>query len=139
MIDTGICTVDVLNSFCKKNLASTLGIEITDVGPDYVSGRMPVDERTVQPIGLLHGGASLALAETLGSIASNCCIDNNKYYCVGLEINGNHIRSVRKGYVYGQAKAVHIGKKTHVWEIRIQDEEEHLVCISRLTMAVIDR
>ena len=100
---------------------------------------MPVDSRTVQPYGILHGGASAALAETLGSIAGMLVLDSEKEYCVGMEINANHIRSVRGGYVYGTAKPIHVGRKTQVWEIRIEDEEGKLVCISRLTLAVISR
>jgi 1,4-dihydroxy-2-naphthoyl-CoA hydrolase len=100
---------------------------------------MPVDQTTVQPFGLLHGGASVALAETLGSFGSNFCVDQDKQFCVGLEINANHIRSVTGGYVYGKAQIVHLGKKTHIWEIRINNNNEELVCISRLTVAVLDK
>jgi 1,4-dihydroxy-2-naphthoyl-CoA hydrolase len=98
-----------------------------------------VDHRTIQPLGLLHGGASVALAETLGSLAANLVVDPSEKYCVGLEINANHIRSARSGWVRGRAKPVHIGKTTQVWSIEIRDEEERLVCISRITMAVLDR
>lgn len=101
---------------------------------------MPVDHRTHQPLGLLHGGASVALAETLGSVAATCCVDLSRQYCVGLEINANHIKSARSGYVVGTARPVHVGKKTQVWEIRIETEETgDLVCISRITMAVLDK
>ena len=97
---------------------------------------MPVDERTRQPYGILHGGASCLLAETVGSHASSLCIDMEKQYCVGLEINANHIRSVSEGFVYGTAKPMHLGRSTHVWEIMIRNEEGKTVCISRLTMMV---
>lgn len=100
---------------------------------------MPVDHRTHQPLGLLHGGASVALAETLGSIASYCCVDTTTHYCVGLEINANHIKSVKSGFVFGTTRPLHVGKKTQVWEIRITTEQNELVCISRITIAVIDK
>lgn len=116
-----------------------LGIEFTDVGNDYLAAKMPVDHRTQQPLGLLHGGASVALAETLGSVAATLCVDPAVQYCVGLEINANHIKAVRSGFVYGKTTPVHIGKRTHVWEIRITEENGDLVCISRITMAVIDK
>jgi len=132
-------TVDMLNAWGKGNMSEYLGIEITDVDHDQISGRMPVDHRTKQPLGLLHGGASVVLAETLGSIAANASVDTDLYYCVGLEINANHIRSVREGFVYGTAKALHVGRKTQVWEVRITNQEQQLVCISRLTVAVIDK
>jgi 1,4-dihydroxy-2-naphthoyl-CoA hydrolase len=117
-------------------MVSHLDIVITEVGPDYVVGRMPVDDRTRQPFGLLHGGASVALAESLGSMAANLSVNQDTHYCVGLEINANHIRSVTSGFVYGRATPLHVGSTTHVWEIRITDEQSRLVCISRLTMAV---
>jgi len=132
-------TVDMLNAWGKGNMSEYLGIEITDVDKDTLTGRMPVDHRTKQPLGLLHGGASVVLAETLGSIAANASVDTDLYYCVGLEINANHIRSVREGFVYGTAKALHVGRKTQVWEVRITNQEQQLVCISRLTVAVIDK
>ena len=122
----------------KDTLVETLGIEITELTDDSIKGRMPVDKRTFQPHKILHGGASVALAETLGSIASNLVIDDSKYICVGLDINANHLRPAKNGFVYGEAKAVHIGKKTHVWSIEIKNEEGKMVCISRLTMAVVD-
>jgi len=116
-----------------------LGIEFLEVGGDYIKARMPVDHRTIQPFGLLHGGASVALAETLGSVAANLCVDREKKMCVGLEINANHTRPVTNGFVYGIARPIHIGVSTQVWEIRIQNEQEKLVCISRLTLAVLDK
>ncbi len=132
-------TLESLNAWSPNTLAERIGIEITGIGPDYLEARMPVDHRTHQPLGMLHGGASVALAETLGSIAATCCVDLTKSFCVGLEINANHIRSVREGFVTGIAKPVHIGKKTQVWEIRITNPEEELVCISRITLAVLDK
>jgi 1,4-dihydroxy-2-naphthoyl-CoA hydrolase len=128
-----------LQKLSEDTLVSHLGIEYVEVGPDYLKARMPVDKRTIQPYKMLHGGASLALAETLGSICSNILVDSNRNYCVGMEINANHIRPVSSGWVYGTAKAIHIGQKTHIWEIIIKDEKEHLVCISRLTMAILDK
>ncbi|MBD0261030.1 MAG: hotdog fold thioesterase [Cytophagales bacterium] len=132
-------TLDQLNQMNRGNMVGFLGIEFTEVGPDYVCARMPVDERTRQPMGLLHGGASVALAETLGSIAAYCTIDPGKQYCVGLDINANHVRGVSSGFVYGKASPLHVGRTTQVWEIRITDEAGKLVCISRITMAVLDR
>ena len=119
------------------NMVAHLGIEFTAVGTDYVSAKMPVDHRTQQPMGLLHGGASVVLAETLGSVAGMLCLEKGKY-CVGLEINANHLKSARSGYVHGTAKPIHVGSKTHVWEIKIVNEKEQLVCISRLTLAVME-
>lgn len=121
----------------KGTMVEHLGIEITGLGDDYLEGTMPVDERTIQPMGILHGGASIALAETLGSIAANLVIDPSKKYCVGLDINGNHIRAARKGKVTGRATPVHLGSSTQVWNIIIKNEDDQLVCISRLTMAVL--
>lgn len=132
-------TLERLNQFSANTLVAHLGIEVTEVGEDYIIAKMPVDHRTHQPLGLLHGGASVALAETLGSVAATCCLDMKTQYCVGLEINANHIKSVREGFVYGITKPIHIGKKTQVWEIRITNEQNELVCISRITMAVIDK
>jgi 1,4-dihydroxy-2-naphthoyl-CoA hydrolase len=114
-----------------------IGIEFTEVGDDYLKARMPVDHRTRQPYGLLHGGASVSLAETLGSMASALVIDRQQYYCVGLEINANHVRGVREGWVTGIARPLHIGKTTHVWDIRIHDASDKLVCVSRLTVAIV--
>lgn len=116
-----------------------LGIEFTEVGPDYLVATMPVDHRTKQPMGLLHGGASVALAETMGSVGATLCIDLNKQHAVGLEINTNHIKSARSGFVTGRATAIHIGRGTQVWSIEIKNENEELVAISRITMAILDR
>ena len=116
-----------------------LGIQLLEIGPDFLSGRMPVDDRTRQPQGILHGGASVVLAETLGSIAANLVVDRSKYRCVGQEVNANHVRAVPDGWVVGTARPLHLGRRSHVWDIRILDEQQRLVCISRLTMAVLDR
>ena len=132
-------TVELLNKFSQNTLAQHLGIEFTEIGVDFVSGRMPVDHRTHQPFGLLHGGASVALAETLGSQAAALTLDLSKQFCVGLDINANHIKSVKEGFVNGTAKPIHVGKRTQVWEIKISDESGKLVCISRITMAIIDQ
>ncbi|MBS1759848.1 MAG: hotdog fold thioesterase [Bacteroidetes bacterium] len=124
-------------SIGKGTLAEHIGIEWLELGTDFLKAKMPVDHRTVQPYGLLHGGASCVLAETIGSVASAMVIDHSKYYCVGLEINANHIRSVKNGFVIGEAKPLHLGASTHVWDIKIYDEKEKLTCISRLTVAII--
>ena len=120
-----------------NTMASYLGMEWVEVGDDYIKMRMPVDDRTKQPYGLLHGGASCALAETVGSIASFFVIDHTKFICVGLDINANHVRSATKGYVIATCRPLHIGSSTHVWDIKIHDEREKLVCISRLTVAIL--
>lgn len=132
-------TLEFVNQLGKNTMGDHLGIEITEIGGDYLKGKMPVDNRTKQPFGILHGGASAALAETLGSIAGTLVLDPDKEFCVGLEINANHIRSVRSGFVYGTARPIHVGGRTQVWEIRIEDERESLICISRLTLAVLPR
>jgi 1,4-dihydroxy-2-naphthoyl-CoA hydrolase len=132
-------TLRQLNDLSANTMVANLGIEFTDLGEDYLTGKMPVDHRTHQPLGLLHGGASVALAETLGSMAASFCVDLKTQYCVGLEINANHVKGVKSGFVIGTTRALHIGKKTHIWEIRITTEQNELVCISRLTIAVIDR
>ena len=131
--------LDILNQQSASSMPGHLGIEITEVGDDYVCGKMPVDHRTQQPFGLLHGGASVVLAESLGSVGGNLAVDLNLYNCVGLEINSNHIRSIREGYVFGKATLLHAGKTTQVWDIRITDEAGKLINISRLTMAVIKK
>ncbi len=120
-------------------MAEFLGMEWTELGDDYVKIKMPVDQRTKQPYGLLHGGASCALAETIGSVASQLVLDPNKFICVGLEINANHVRSARSGYVYGTARPLHLGGATHVWDIKIYDDAEKLICISRLTLAILKK
>ncbi|MFZ2904667.1 MAG: hotdog fold thioesterase [Cyclobacteriaceae bacterium] len=132
-------TVEMLNKMFANTMVAHLGIELTAMGDDFIEARMPVDSRTHQPLGLLHGGASVTLAETLGSVAATCCVDTTKQYCVGLDINANHIKSVKSGFVTGITKPIHVGKKTQVWEIKITNEQKELVCISRITMAVIDK
>jgi 1,4-dihydroxy-2-naphthoyl-CoA hydrolase len=112
---------------------------VTEIGPDYVRATMPVSPRTHQPTGVLHGGASVALAETVGSLAANLCVDQARYVCLGQEINANHLRPVSSGIVTATARPHHIGKRSHVWGIEIRDEQQKLVCVSRLTMAVVDR
>ena len=131
-------TLDGLNMLGVGSLAEHLGIVFTEVGPDFLRATMPVDHRTHQPLGLLHGGASVALAETLGSAAGMCCVDPDRQSVVGLEINANHIRALRDGVVTGTARPIHRGRTTQVWEIRIEDAEARLVSISRLTLAVIE-
>lgn len=116
-----------------------LGIRFTEVGPDFLRATMPVDERTRQLMGVLHGGASVALAETIGSFAANLCVDQSRFYCVGQEINANHLRPVASGLVTATAKPFHVGTRSHVWHIEIHDERQRLVCVSRLTMAVVER
>jgi 1,4-dihydroxy-2-naphthoyl-CoA hydrolase len=132
-------TLETLNKLSGKTMAERIGIEFTAIGPDFLEAKMPVDERTHQPFGMLHGGASVALAETMGSVAATCCVDVSRQYCVGLDINANHVRSVRHGFVKGITKPLHIGRKTQVWEIRIVNEQDELICISRITMAVLDK
>lgn len=132
-------TAEQVNVRGSKTLVEHLDIQITEVGSDFLKGDMPVDERTIQPLGLLHGGASCVLAESLGSIAANMVLDNSKLVAVGQSINASHVRSARSGRVVGVAKAVHLGRTSQVWEILIHDESEKLVCISRLTMAVIEK
>ena len=129
--------IEVVNQFSEGCMVAHLGIEITDIGDNYLCGKMPVDHRTKQPFGLLHGGASVTLAETLGSIASGLVVDVTQKTCVGLEINANHLRSATSGWVYGTARPIHIGRTTHIWDIQITNHQNKLVCISRLTMAVI--
>lgn len=132
-------TTDALNALSANTMADNLGIEFTGVGDDYIEARMPVDHRTRQPLGLLHGGASVALAETLGSVAASCCIDRETHFVVGLEINANHIRSAREGFVVGRTTPIHIGKKTQVWEIKIANEAGEPVCVSRITLAILEK
>jgi 1,4-dihydroxy-2-naphthoyl-CoA hydrolase len=132
-------TVAELNALSANTIAQQLGIVFTLIADDRIEATMPVDHRTHQPMGMLHGGASVTLAETLGSVAAMLCIDMTRQYCVGLEINANHIRSVKQGLVRGVTRPIHIGKKTHVWDIRISTETDELVCISRITMAILDK
>ncbi len=130
-------SIEQLNGNRRGTLIENLGIMFTDIGDDYVRGTMPVDTRTAQPYGLLHGGASVALAETLGSTGAAMCVDTAEYQVVGQEINANHVRAARSGLVTGTARAVHLGGRTHVWSIDIYNDAQKLVCISRITMAVI--
>ena len=132
--------LEQLNGFSRGTMVETLGITITDIGPDHLRGTMPVDARTRQPFGLLHGGASVALAETLGSLAAWLVLDDpTSQLAVGLEINANHVRAVRDGIVTGTVRPEHLGRSTQVWSIRIEDAQGRLVCISRLTVAVTAR
>lgn len=130
-------TPEELNNRPKNHIGGLLDIQFTEIGSDFIKATMPVDERTHQPVGILHGGASVVLAETLGSIASYMCIDPNKFIAVGLEINANHLRPVKGGLVTGICKPLHIGAKTHVWEIKIYTDQGKMNCISRLTVAIL--
>jgi 1,4-dihydroxy-2-naphthoyl-CoA hydrolase len=132
-------SIEDLNANRQGTLIGHLGILFTEIGADFVRGTMPVDTRTVQPYGLLHGGASVALAETLGSMGASMCVNADEYQVVGQEINANHVRAARSGLVTGTARAVHLGGRTHVWSIEIVNDAQKLVCISRITMAVIKR
>jgi 1,4-dihydroxy-2-naphthoyl-CoA hydrolase len=132
-------TLEMLNERGKDTMVECLSIEFTELGDDYMVARMPVDQRTKQPLGIMHGGASCVLAETVGSTAGNCCVDLEKFYCVGLDINTNHLRSIREGYVFGTAKPYHLGRTTQVWGIEIKNAEGKLISINRLTMAVLAR
>lgn len=132
-------SVPDLNPLGPKTMGEFLGMEWVELGDDFLKMRMPVDDRTRQPYGLLHGGASCALAETVGSLASAFVIDPDKFICVGLEINANHVRSATKGYVTATCIPLHIGRTTHVWDIKIHDDRKKLVCISRLTVAILKK
>ena len=138
-MDKKLRIVDVahLNKMGQNTMLDILGIKITAVGEDFVEGTMPVDKRTHQVHGILHGGASVALAETLGSIGAALAVDTKQFRCVGLEINANHISSVSSGTVTGVARPLHLGRSTQVWEIKIHNEDKKLVCVSRLTIAVV--
>ena len=126
-----------MTEFNRNTMATNIGLELTDIGDQYVCGKIPVDNRTIQPYGLLHGGASVALAETLGSIAGNLQVDQKKEMVVGISINANHLKSVKDGWVYGKAVPIKIGSSIHVWSIQITNESNEMICISRLTLAVI--
>ena len=127
------------NELAQGTIHDALGIVVTEIGDNYVKATMPVDERTIQPYGVLHGGASVVLAESLGSIASHYVVDSEKYIAVGLDINANHLRPVRSGLVTGKATPIHLGRKNHVWDIEIRSDRDKLVCKSRLTIAVIKK
>lgn len=129
--------LEELNKWSKNTILEVLGIQITGIGEDYLEATMPVDRRTHQPYGILHGGASVVLAETLGSIGSVLLVDPAKFRCVGLDINANHIKAVKTGIVIGTARPIHTGRSTQVWQIEIKTEAGELVCISRITMAVV--
>lgn len=129
--------LDAAQRFCRGTLAEALGLRFLAIGDDWLSASMPVDARTRQPLGLLHGGASVALAETLGSFGGWLCLPPAAGQVVGLEINANHLRAVREGEVVGTARPIHLGRATQVWDIRIVDAEQRLVCVSRLTLAVV--
>jgi 1,4-dihydroxy-2-naphthoyl-CoA hydrolase len=132
-------SIEKLRPLGIGNMAEYLGIQWTEIGDDFIKASLPVDHRTRQPYGLLHGGASCVLAETLGSVASAMVIDHTKFICVGIEINANHIRSARQGIVTGTVTPLHLGASTHVWDIRIHDEAGKMTCVSRLTVAIIPR
>ena len=131
--------LDKLNTLSKKTMVENLGIKFNDIRPDIVRGKMPVDHRTIQPYGLLHGGASAAFAETLGSVAGGLHINRENTWIVGVEINCNHLKSATKGFVHGKATPVKIGKKFHVWNIEIKNDAGDLIAVSRLTLAVIHK
>ena len=132
-------TIEQIKPLGKDTMGEYIGIEWTELGDDFIKAKMPVDHRTKQPYGLLHGGASCVLSETIGSVASAMVVDHSKFVCVGLEINANHVRSARTGFVTGLARPLHLGANTHVWDVKIYDELDKLVCVSRLTVAVIPR
>lgn len=129
--------IESLNKGMPGTACGVMGILITEVGPDYIVGTMPADSRTFQPFGLVHGGANVVLAETLGSVGANYCVDNSKFYCVGQEVNANHLRGVRSGLVTGRASRLHAGRTSQVWDIKLYDDQNRLTCVSRLTMAVV--
>ena len=132
-------SLEDIKPLTPNTMGKHLGMEWVTIGDTFMQMRMPVDERTKQPYGLLHGGASCALAETIGSVASYFVIDNEKFICVGLEINANHIRSVTKGFVTATCMPLHIGASTHVWDIKLTDERDKLICVSRLTVAILKK
>ena len=132
-------TPAIANERCRQTFSDFLQIVYTEVGDDYLLARMPVNARVLQPAGIMHGGASCVLAESIGSVAANFCVDAKQFYCVGLDINTNHIRSIREGFVLATAKPFHLGKTTQVWHIEIHDEAKRLISINRLTMAVLKR
>ena len=132
-------TLEQIEAFQKNTMTDHLGIKITDYGNNYICGKMPVDHRTKQPYGLLHGGASVAFAETLGSIGAGMQIDYNNQSVVGIEINASHLKSIKKGWVYGRAQPLRVGKTIQVWDINITDKDDNLICVSRLTLAIIKK
>lgn len=132
-------SLDTLNDMASDTMTGLLGIEFTEIAQDHLRATMPVDKRTLQPYGLLHGGASAALAETIGSVASGLVIDNATQSCVGISLNVSHLRSVSEGYVHGVARPLHLGRSTHVWDIHIHDDDDNLCAVGRLTVAVLDK
>jgi 1,4-dihydroxy-2-naphthoyl-CoA hydrolase len=132
-------TIDDVRSFQHDTMAAHLGIEFTEIGADHLAAKMPVDGRTMQPDRILHGGASVALAETLGSVGGSMCVDRQKFMIVGQEINANHLRPAKGGHVHGRASPIHLGRRSQVWSIEIKDDRDRLVCVSRLTIAIIPR
>jgi 1,4-dihydroxy-2-naphthoyl-CoA hydrolase len=132
-------SLETLNNWGENSMTAFLDIRFTAIGEDYLEATMPVDHRTKQPLGLLHGGANVVLAETLGSVAATLSVDPDKFYCVGLEVNANHLKSVKEGLVRGVTRPVHLGGKTQVWEIKIYNDTHVLCCISRITIAVIEK
>lgn len=139
MIWKNTITVELINQRGKNTMVEYLGIEFIEMGDNYMIAKMPVDHRTIQPLGIMHGGASCVLAETVGSTAANYAVDQTTSYCVGLDINTNHIRSIREGEVFGKAVPYHLGKSTQVWGIEIKDAQQNLISVTRLTMAVLQR
>ncbi len=138
MFDHKNIKIEQLQPILTGTMSEVLGMEVVELGADYLTMKMPVDHRTIQPHGILNGGASMALAESVASFAGNILLQKENKHCVGLEINGNHLKSVRSGFVYGKASPIHIGRRTHVWNIDITDEEQTLVCKARMTLAVIE-
>ena len=132
-------TVNILNASVKDTLIAHLGIKIIEIGNDFLIAKMPVDHRTKQPMGLLHGGASVVLSETLGSLAASLLVDKSVEFPVGLEINANHIKSVKSGFVYGKVRPIHLGRRTHIWQTDITNEVGKLICTSKLTVAIIEK
>lgn len=131
--------IKLINDLRIQTMGDCLGIEVTEYGDDYLKGKMPVDHRTIQPLGIMHGGASCALAEHLASIAANYCVDQSSHYCVGLDINTSHLKMAKSGFVTGVAKPIHLGRSIQVWEIKIYDESSATVSWSRLTLAVLEK
>lgn len=130
-------SIEAINAGMKNTACEAMGLQVTEIGPNFIRGTMPADSRTFQPFGLVHGGANVVLAETLGSIGANCVVDTSQHYCVGQEVNANHLRGVRSGLVTGTARLVHAGRTSQVWSIELHDDSGKLTCISRLTMAVV--
>ena len=132
-------TIGELNELGRGTMAEILGMDFIEIGDDFLKLQMPVDHRSKQPYGLLHGGASAAMIETIGSVASSMCINNEKQICVGMEINCNHLKGVTDGFVKATAKPIHLGASSHVWDVRIEDENTRLICVGRLTVAILKK